>query len=175
MLLNNPNSVKLYRIPSSDTRFHLKYIYNLLRHTKPSSSKTLCSSFDSYCVVTLSSPLKDSPQQSNGINLVINDSLHILCNISTFVMVKDKLMGMKLVEHPLSCVITKWFNMFLSAGWCGLVFRAPACKPKGHWLDSRSGKTPGLQVRFPTRVVPEAFFSGTSIFLSPSLPFLSPL
>ena len=29
-------------------------------------------------------------------------------------------------------------------GWCGSVGWVPACKPKGHWLDSQSGHRPGI-------------------------------
>ena len=38
-------------------------------------------------------------------------------------------------------------NSKLSPGWCGSVDWAPACKPKGHWLDSQAGHMPGLQAR----------------------------
>ena len=37
----------------------------------------------------------------------------------------------------------------LSTDQCGSVDWASFCKVKGHWFDSQSGHTPGLQVQSP--------------------------
>ena len=80
------------------------------------SSEPWCCWTDSYCVVTWSSPLRQSPMQSHGfffcfwILMIVGTSYAIYLN---WTMVPDKVIGMKLVYHPLWCVINRKCNNFL--------------------------------------------------------------
>ena len=91
------------------------------------SSEPWCSWTDSYYVVTWSPPLKGSPMQSHGVFfyffwllMIVVTSYAIYLN---WIMVPDKVIGMKLVYHPLWCVINRKFNTFLKkrkqirSGW----------------------------------------------------------
>ena len=61
-------------------------------------------------------------------------------------------------------------STFSCPGWCGSVDWVPACEPKGHWINSQSGRMPVLQARSPVGDVQEATHWCFSPSLSPSLP-----
>ena len=77
----------------------------------------------------------------------------------------------KLLSSPMS--IKRWRYI---PDRCGSVGWTSSCKVKGHWLNSRSGHMPGLQVRSPIRVRTTGnwwvFLSHLDVSpsLSPSLP-----
>ena len=62
-------------------------------------------------------------------------------------------------------------KMMISPGWCGLVDRVLACKPKGCSFDSQPGHMPGLQAGPPMGGAREATTQRCfSPSLSPSCP-----
>ena len=72
----------------------------------------------------------------------------------------------------------KYKSIIFCPGWCGSVNRVPACEPEGHQFNSQSGHMPGLQTTSPVGGVQETTdqcISGTSMFLSLSFSFPSPL
>ena len=108
ILVNYPNSVKLEFL-QGDARFIWNLFTNLLGGEAVVFRTLVLLKWQLLCCDLCCSPLRQSPMQSHGffffwILMIVGTCYAIYLN---WTMVPDKVIGMKLVYHPLWCVINR--------------------------------------------------------------------